>query len=221
MPDNSTFKFALLASLLFHSIFFLTIPEIPFLPSKRSLGKIKITYYKIKEEPKKKKTSSRRKKKPIIRELPKVTKEDLLKPPKDIAKKAKRVNKDKRSIVALEKVKEKKFESVVKEEKDRARKVSYINYYRAIREKIRRYADRNYPKARDLGEGEVFLKFVVSSNGELLQVRVVNRKSVKDPDLREVAINSVRDASPFPPFPKGMSQYQISFNLIMSFEPKI
>jgi len=220
MADNSIFKFAFLASILFHAIFFLTIPETSFMPTRRSLEKIKIVYYKIKKEKPKKKKVFSRKKKPIIRELPKVTKKEVLNPPKKIAKKASKPKIEKKTTVAFKKVKEKKFESVVKEEKDTAKKVTYINYYRAVREKIRKYADRNYPKTKDLGEGEVLLNFVVSSNGELLQIRVVNRKSVKDPDLREIAINSIRDASPFPSFPKGMSQYQITFNLILSFEPK-
>jgi len=219
MSENRAFKFALLASILFHSVFFLTVPEMPFMPTRRSLEKIKITYYKIKEEPEKKKISSR-KKKPIVRKLPKVTKEQVLKPPKDLAKKSRKAKREKRTTVALEKVKEKKFETVVKEEKDKRKKATYINYYRAVRERIRKHADRNYPKNRDLGEGEVFLNFIVSSSGELLQVRVVNRKSVKNPELREIAIDSVRDASPFPPFPKGMSQYRITFNLIISFEPE-
>jgi len=219
MSENRAFKFALLASILFHSVFFLTVPEMPFMPTRRSLEKIKITYYKIKEEPEKKKISSR-KKKPIVRKLPKVTKEQVLKPPKDLAKKSRKAKREKRTTVALEKVKEKKFETVVKEEKDKRKTATYINYYRAVRERIRKHADRNYPKNRDLGEGEVFLNFIVSSSGELLQVRVVNRKSVKNPELREIAIDSVRDASPFPPFPKGMSQYRITFNLIISFEPE-
>ena len=220
MADNSIFKIAFLASILFHSIFFLTIPETSFMPTRRSLEKIEITYYKIKkEEPKKKKTSSVIRK-PIIKNLPKVTKEEVLKPPKEIAKEASKPKVEEKTTVALKKVEEKKFETVIKEEKDTAKKVTYINYYRAVREKIRKYADRNYPKARDLGEGEVLLNFIISSSGELLQIRVVNGKSVKDPDLREIAINSIKDASPFPPFPKGMSQYRITFNLILAFEPK-
>lgn len=219
MTDNKTFQIALLVSVLVHSIFFFTLPQIPFLPSKRSLGKIEISYYKVKKEiPEKKKISSRRK--PIVKKLPKVTKEDLLKPPKDLAKETRKPKASKKSIVALEKVKNKKFETVVREEKNKAKKAAYINYYRAVREKIRKQADRNYPQSRDLGEGEVFLTFVIASNGELLQVKVVNRKSVKDPELRQVAIDSVRDASPFPAFPKGMSQYRITFTLIMSFEPE-
>jgi len=221
MADNKTLQVALLVSVLVHSVFFLTLPQIPFLPNKRSLNKIEITYYKVKEKMPEKEKISSRKTKPIVKKLPEATKEDVLKPPKDLAKESRKPKANKKSVVALEKVEDKKFETVVSEEKDKAKKATYINYYRAVREKIRKQADRNYPQTRDLGEGEVFLTFVVASDGELLQVRVIDNKSVKDPELREIAIDSVRDASPFPVFPKGMSQYRITFTLIMSFEPQV
>ena len=66
----------------------------------------------------------------------------------------------------------------------------------------------------------MFLSFVVASSGELLLVKVIDERSARSPTLRKIAINSVRDASPFPSFPKGMSQYQITFNVIISFESR-
>jgi len=87
-----------------------------------------------------------------------------------------------------------------------------------VREKIRRFADENYPGFRNLGKGEVYVSFVVTSSGELLQVRVVDDKSINNTVLRNIAVNSVRDASPFPTFPEGMGQYRITFNVIISFE---
>jgi len=73
---------------------------------------------------------------------------------------------------------------------------------------------------RSTGQGEVFISFTVTSSGELLQVMIVDKRSIPDSLLRDIAINSIRDASPFPPFPQGMNQYQITFNVIISFEIK-
>lgn len=188
----------------------------PFFPSRRSLESLKITYYKIEEAPKKKLV--KKKAEPISKKLPEIKKEEILKPPRTVAKKSTKTRLQTRHVREVKKAKEKRFEAVVKEEEDAAKKATYISYYRAVREKIRQCADRNYPRRRGLGEGEVFLSFVVASSGELLQAIIVDRKSISNIMLRKIAINSIRDSSPFPPFPKGMSQYQITFNVIISFE---
>ena len=216
MVDNKSFKFALLVSILLHSVLFFGIPNTPFLPSKRALDSLTITYYKIKELPKK--ITVAKTLEPIARKLPKVTKEEILKPPKTSFKKAEKIKPSPKSIPASEEVTNKRFEKVVEEEQDDAKKATYISYYRAVRESIRQWADRNYPKNKRLAQGEVFLSFIVTSSGELIQVRVVDEKSSNNRFLRNIAINSIRDASPFPAFPKGMNNYQITFNVIISFE---
>lgn len=215
MPENKSFQLAVLVSVLLHSMLFMGLPRMPFLPSKRSLQTLEISYYKIKEMPKKQAIA--KKAKPIVKKLPKVTKEDILNP-RAAAKNVKKAKQTPRQMTALKDAKEKTFAKVVEEEQDDAKKATYISYYRAVREKIRSWADRNYPKNKKLAEGEVFLSFIVASSGELLQVMVVDEKSVASRFLRKIAINSIRDASPFPSFPKGMEHYQITFNVIISFE---
>ena len=219
MYDGKSFKIAVLISILIHSALFFSVPNLSFFPSKRSLENLKITYYKIKQEPKLK-TVAKKKTEPIAEKLPEIKKEELLRPPKPAKEEVKKVERAASHVKPVEKKEEKKFEAVVKEEKDDAKKATYISYYRAVREKIKQYADRNYLRNRRLGEGEVFLSFVVASSGELLQVKVVTERSVDDPLLRNIGMNSIRDASPFSSFPKGMSQYQITFNVIIAFEHK-
>lgn len=216
MTENKAFQLAVLASIIIHSVLFLGIQGMPFLPSKQPPNNIKVTYYKIKETPEKKVIA--RKVEPILKKLPDIKKEEILNPPKTIAKKAVKPKAESKPVITAKAAEEKIFEKVVEEEKDDAKRATYISYYHAVREKIRRYADRNYPRNRNLGRGEVFLSFVVASSGELLQVSVVDRKSLNNITLRKLAINSIRDASPFPPFPKGMGQYQITFNIAISFE---
>ena len=94
----------------------------------------------------------------------------------------------------------------------------YKNYYQAIREKIRKYAYYNYKK---LQEGEVFLSFSLTSDGQLLDAKVNVGKSSKNEYLREIALKSVTDAAPYPEFPaKLKNNNKLSFNVIISFELK-
>ncbi|MFH1854777.1 MAG: TonB family protein [Candidatus Omnitrophota bacterium] len=217
MSDNRTFQFALIVSILFHSVFFLGLPRMPLTPSKRSLKKIEVTYYKIKE-PVAKKEAVSKKSELVAKKIPEIKKEEILLPPKSAAEKTQNVKKSVNPVTEIDEAKEKAFEKVVEEEKDDAKKASYISYYRAVREKIRQCADRSYPSNRMLGQGEVFLSFVVTSSGELLRAKVIEERSVSNRVLKNLAIESIKEASPFPPFPKGMSQYQITFNIIISFE---
>lgn len=92
---------------------------------------------------------------------------------------------------------------------------SYISYYQIVREKIRRSAYQDYSRAE---VGEVYLSFLISQDGLLKQARLVEEKSSFSPYLREVALRSIKEASPFPSFPKELDYPQLSFNVVISFE---
>jgi len=92
---------------------------------------------------------------------------------------------------------------------------SYISYYQLVREKIRRCAYYNYSHTET---GEVFVTFLISNDGYLKNVRMVEEKSSPSSYLGEIALRSVKDASPFPNFPKDLDYPSLSFNVIISFE---
>ena len=98
---------------------------------------------------------------------------------------------------------------------DKINNPSYLSYYQIIREKIRRSAYQNYATS-DMGE--VYISFIVSSSGYLEEARLVEEKSSSNPYLRDIALKSVNDASPFPKFPVQLDYSQLSFNVIISFE---
>jgi hypothetical protein len=91
----------------------------------------------------------------------------------------------------------------------------YLNYYQIIREKIRRCAYQNYAIT---DTGEVYISFIVSSMGYLEERRLVDEKSSPNVFLRDIALKSINDASPFPKFPPELNYAQLSFNVIISFE---
>ena len=92
---------------------------------------------------------------------------------------------------------------------------SYLSYYQIVREKIRRSAYQGYTKTET---GEVYLTFLIAKNGLLMDARLITEKSSPSEYLREVAFRSIRNASPFPLFPKELDYPQLSFNVIISFE---
>jgi len=92
---------------------------------------------------------------------------------------------------------------------------SYISYYQIVREKIRRAAYLGYQHNET---GEVYLSFVILENGNLKDVRLNEANSSGSEYLRRIALNSVREATPFPRFPKELDYPQLSFNVVISFE---
>jgi TonB family protein len=64
----------------------------------------------------------------------------------------------------------------------------------------------------------VYLSFIISTEGYLREVRLVEEKSSFSPYLREIALRSIKEASPFPDFPKELDYPQLTFNVVISFE---
>jgi TonB family protein len=98
---------------------------------------------------------------------------------------------------------------------DKSGNPSYISYYQIVREKIRRSAYQNHNRNE---EGEVYLSFIVSSDGALKAVKVIEEKSLLTPYLKETALRSINQATPFPDFPKELNYPQLSFNVLISFK---
>ncbi len=92
---------------------------------------------------------------------------------------------------------------------------SYISYYQIVREKIRRSAYQNYTHNET---GEVYVSFIISNDGYIKDARLVEEKTTISDYLKNIALRSIRDASPFPNFPKELDYPQLSFNIIISFE---
>ena len=98
---------------------------------------------------------------------------------------------------------------------DRISNPFYISYYQIVREKIRRAAYQHYTRT---DVGEVYASFIISSDGSLREVRVVEEKSSANQYLRDIALKSIEDASPFPNFTPALDYPQLSFNVVISFE---
>lgn len=95
------------------------------------------------------------------------------------------------------------------------RNPSYMGYYQLIREKIRKSAYYNYSHSQT---GEVYVTFLITKDGNLKEVKFIESKSTQSEYLKNISMNSVRQAAPFPAFPKELAFEQLSFNVVISFE---
>jgi len=69
-------------------------------------------------------------------------------------------------------------------------------------------------------EGEVYVRFIVTSDGGLKDIRIVDDKSSSNGFLRSAAFAAVRDAAPFAEFPPGVDLPEIAFTCEISFARK-
>lgn len=224
--EKKAFQIALIISAIAHgSVIF--SPYFKFTPSADKFKKTEIIYLKTKEEtPPKLKAQplSKRQALPKIippqwqnlifkyktsRPLPTIfTKEKVFKKTDDFLTNKPQLSKP--DVIAI-----KKKIALTPVELKRITNPSYISYYQIVREKIRRCAYQNYT-SQDIGE--VYISFVISSDGTLTQAKIIEEKSAPNTYLKEIALKSLRDASSFPAFPKDLDYPQLSFNVIISFE---
>jgi len=105
----------------------------------------------------------------------------------------------------------------IAEKTDKALKKNpaYMSYYRLIRERIRNSAYHNYNNQQ---KGEVLLSFLVGKDGSLKGIDL-DPQSVKNRDLRKIALKSIRESAPFPEFPEELQQYtRLQFNISIYFK---
>jgi len=83
-----------------------------------------------------------------------------------------------------------------------------------LSERIGQKIRKNYTKRDEIGQ--VHLLFTLLSNGELVgEPEILNEIGEK---LEKAVLQSVKEASPFPPFPRGVTGTKRRFKLVVSFE---
>lgn len=94
---------------------------------------------------------------------------------------------------------------------------SYVTYYQIVRDRIRDRAYTNYTK---LSVGEVYLTFIIRSDGALMELQILPEKTTANEFLNDVGVKSVKEAGPFPPFPQDLNYPELTFNVSISFQYK-
>lgn len=93
-------------------------------------------------------------------------------------------------------------------------KISRKAYYDLIRDKVLQMVRQNYPRSGV--EGDVYISFKVTSDGALKGEPKILAPA--DETLEMLAIKSVKDASPFPKFPKSLPDPVETFKIIISYK---
>ncbi|UCB57367.1 MAG: energy transducer TonB [Candidatus Omnitrophota bacterium] len=192
-------KIALLLSMAFHTIIFLPLLRFNKLASQKRQV-LKITYVAPKAKPQPE-TSSVKEIIPPAKEQTSVPEKPKMEPPIKQLKETDKSAKD---------------EIQVPPELPKEKEKVYLEYYKAVREEIRRFVIESSP--RFIACGEVCLYFVLSSDGKLEEIKVVEERSTKNQQLKKIAARGVQGAAPFSPFPEDLGEKQLSFNVVISFE---
>lgn len=225
MFSNRVFQAAFILSLAFHSALLVGNPQLFNPPPKQKEKNLEVSYIKEVPKPIQHTKSSPSRQEPLLRIPSKITADKRPPPPfidqdKEIIGQKKKILS---SRVTLEKPAFLKPDIIAIKKKitlpsiniDKINNPSYISYYQIVREKIKRAAYQNYTRNET---GEVYLAFIISNDGYVKDVRLMEEKSSGNAYLREIASRSVRDASPFPNFPKELDYQQLTFNVVISFE---
>lgn len=109
----------------------------------------------------------------------------------------------------------KKTVSVPALQSEKINNPSYANYYSLVRARIKQRALFNYS---EYYAGEVYLTFILTSDGNLKEVQIIEAKTTGGQYLRTIGLKSIKEATPFPPFPKELRYPELTFNVVISFQ---
>ncbi len=109
----------------------------------------------------------------------------------------------------------KKTVSVPILESEKINNPSYQSYYSLVRARIRQRAYFNYA---EYYAGEVYLTFILNKDGTLKDLKIIEEKSSGGPYLRTIGLKSIKEAVPYPPFPKELNYPELTFNVVISFQ---
>lgn len=225
MSSNRVFQITLLISIIAHGAILFQNPNFYGPSPKEKEQRLEVSYVKAEQENRKADRSEKiLKRDPFLNMPPKIALEKKIPPPyidkENILKPNKTaVTRDtgfaKPAITKPDIIAIKKKITLPPIEINRINNPSYISYYQIVREKIKRAAYQNYT-GREVGE--ITISFIISSDGFLKDLRLAQERSSSSEYLREIALKSVKDASPFPNFPKELDYPELSFNLAITFE---
>lgn len=109
----------------------------------------------------------------------------------------------------------KKTVSVPPLQSEKINNPSYANYYSLVRGRIKQRAYFNYS---EYYAGEVYLTFILTSDGNLKELQILEDRTTAGQYLRTIGLKSIKEAVPYPPFPKELRYPELTFNVVISFQ---
>jgi hypothetical protein len=221
--DNKVFRYSLIISFLTHAGVIGRFSYSNLHYARRPVKKIEVTY-QVGSRPSKAETPSPQKLKSIQETKLNKQADTLLQrssqqPPlvQELSKLSDKFKLHNKQSVPFEDAHGQRKVSLPEIKSEKINNPVYLNYYQIVRIRIRERAYQNYSR---YDSGQVYLTFVLSADGTLRDMKLIEEKTFANPYLREVGFRSVQEASPFPPFPVDLHYPELSFNVIISFEVK-
>jgi len=91
----------------------------------------------------------------------------------------------------------------------------YAAYNEMVRDRIKEKVYENYDR---MDAGSVYLTFLLDEHGVLKAAQIIPEKTTASEHLQQIAMKSLREASPFPPFLKGMNLSEYPFNIEIQYQ---
>jgi len=91
----------------------------------------------------------------------------------------------------------------------------YAAYNEMVRDRIKEKVYENYDR---MERGSVYLTFLLDEHGVLKAAQIIQEKTNASAHLQEIAMKSLREASPFPPFLRGMNLTEYPFNIEIQYQ---
>ncbi len=91
----------------------------------------------------------------------------------------------------------------------------YAAYYEMVRDRIKEKVYANYDK---MERGSVYLTFLLDNHGMLKAAQIIPEKTDASEHLQEIAMRSLKEASPFPAFLQGMDLAEYPFNIEIQYQ---
>ena len=91
----------------------------------------------------------------------------------------------------------------------------YAAYNEMVRDRIKEKVYANYDR---MERGSVYLTFLLNERGMLIAAQIIPEKTNASAHLQEIAMKSLKEASPFPPFLKGMNLTEYPFNIEIQYQ---
>ncbi len=92
---------------------------------------------------------------------------------------------------------------------------AYAAYSEIVRSRIHESVYANYDP-REVGR--VYLTFIVDKSGALRIYKIIADKTIASQHLQDIALKSLKQASPFPLFLKGMTLPEYTFNIEIQYQ---
>jgi hypothetical protein len=220
--ESRIFRYALITSLLIHIGILLPLTCYYSVAGRKIEKSIRVTYELLKDQPLKVESTNlevksfteknRKYEKARLKQV-----SDIPTVLKDISKFADSTELNNKQPAKVSKIHVERKITVPPLNSEKINNPIYLNYYQIVRNRIKERAYENYSQYE---AGEVYLTFVLLSDGSLKELKLIEEKTSANQYLRDVGVKSIQDASPFPPFPRDLRYPELSFNVVISFEVK-